>query len=136
MYDVSCFTMGAVAKILSILENCRKKIIVPSTCRMPPKRKPVTKVVSKPRKLSETDSPSPAIRSDEEKPMTPLLERIRRKSGDGKPLDMNMSATSSVEHGESPAWKKSKNTDVVAEEGDQSQASNAVNVCVNVIFPL
>ena len=47
---------------------------------------------------------------------------------------MNMSATSSVEHGESPAWKKSKNTDVVPAEGDQSQASYAVNVCVYMIF--
>lgn len=95
-------------KVSSRMEKCLTKIIVPSTCSMPPKRKPVSKAATKSRKLSESDSPPPANRSDDEKPMTPLLERIRRKSGDGKPLDVNMSATSSVEHGESPVWKKQK----------------------------
>ena len=120
-----CWAIGMIFGTY-ILEICTAKIIVPSTCSMPPKRKPVSKAVTKPRKLSEADSPLPTSRSDEEKPMTPLLERIRRKSGEGKQLDMNMSAASSVEHGESPAWKKQKASEGLVPENEE----NAVSVNV------
>ncbi len=86
---------------------------------MPPKRKPVTKASAKSKKDDEPVSPQRANQSEEERPMTPLLERIRRKSGDGKPNDLTMSATSSVEHGSSPAWKK-----VRSEETGSVQASS------------
>ena len=81
---------------------------------MPPKRKPVTKASGKSKKDDEAGSPARANQSEDERPMTPLLERIRRKSGDGKPTDLNMSAASSVEHGSSPAWKKARSDEVVA----------------------
>ena len=73
---------------------------------MPPKRKPVTKAASKARKGNEPESPAPGNRSDEDRPITPLLERIRRNKADGNSADLNMSVASSVEHGSSPAWKK------------------------------
>lgn len=86
---------------------------------MPPKRKPVSKATTKAKKDLGADSPSNANMSDEEKPRTPLAERIRRKSGDGKTLDLNMSAASSVEHGDSPFWKKSRSDE--ATSGVESQ---------------
>ena len=79
---------------------------------MPPKRKPVSKPVGKAKKATERDSPARFNQSDDERPLTPLLERIRRKSGDGNPTDLNMSAASSVEHGSSPAWKKARAEDI------------------------
>lgn len=81
---------------------------------MPPKRKPVSKPVGKTKKATEPGSPVQGNRSDDERPLTPLLERIRRKSGDGNPTDLNMSAASSVEHGSSPAWKRARADDSVS----------------------
>lgn len=104
---------------------------------MPPKRKPVTKPATKAKKDLDADSPSNANMSDEEKPRTPLAERIRRKSGDGKTLDLNMSAASSVEHGESPFWKKSRSDE--AASGAESQTyprlltSKDISAPVNVV---
>jgi predicted nucleic acid-binding Zn-ribbon protein len=91
---------------------------------MPPKRKPVSKASGKPKKEAEPGSPVRDARSEDERPITPLLERIRRKSGDGKPTDLNMSAASSVEHGSSPAWKKSRNEETVIRA--QSEKENEV----------
>lgn len=93
---------------------------------MPPKRKPVSKAVSKPKKVEELDSPAARSQSDDERPITPLLERIRRRSGDGKPLDLNMSAPGSVEHGQSPAWKKNRSEDVGMTSESQSQVRSSV----------
>ena len=89
---------------------------------MPPKRKPVSKASGKTKKDADVASPSREGRSDEERPITPLLDRIRRKSGDGKPADLNMSVASSVEHGSSPAWKKSRSEEMSADQPIQASA--------------
>jgi len=95
---------------------------------MPPKRKPVSKASGKTKNDADVASPSRQDRSDDERPITPLLERIRRKSGDGKPADLNMSVSSSVEHGSSPAWKKVRAEKESAEQALQSSARLSVAV--------
>ena len=103
----------------------------------------MTKAASKVKKTA-VDSASPAVgnASEDDRPMTPLMERIRRKSGDGKPLDLNMSATSSVEHGESPLWKKARSDEATSSADSQVfPAVSAVHVnstpgkvCTSPIF--
>ena len=80
---------------------------------MPPKRKPPTRTAaasSKPGRADEPTSPVSNEAKDPQASYTPLFARLsNRKSSEGKPLDLNMSGgRNSVEHGDSPAWKKSR----------------------------
>jgi chromosome segregation ATPase len=80
---------------------------------MPPKRKPPTRTATASAKQGrgdETTSPAPNDARDPQASFTPLFARLsNRKSSEGKPLDLNMSGgRSSIEHGDSPAWKRSR----------------------------
>ena len=130
------------------MEKSHNLCSFPSTCKMPPKRKPPTRATTastRPGRADEPASPAPNDSREPQPSFTPLFARLsNRKSNEGKPLDLNMSGSrNSIEHGESPVWKKSRGETLgtsnqlaagrSAGEPENSAPSNAKSIIENQV---